>query len=155
VALLVMSEERAAQLDFTPLGTLAGYAYAGCDPRRMGLGPVFAMARAEAQTGLRLADADLIELNEAFAAQTLAVLKAAESAQFARTFLGREPLGEVPYDKLNVNGGAIALGHPVGATGARIILTSLRELERRKARRALVTLCVGGGQGAALWLERN
>lgn len=156
VALLVMSEGRAAQLGFTPLGALAGYAYAGCDPRRMGLGPVFAMARAEAQTGLRLADADLVELNEAFAAQTLAVLKASESAQFARNFLGRDrALGEIASEKLNVNGGAIALGHPVGATGARIVLTSLRELERRKAKRALVTLCVGGGQGAALWLERN
>jgi len=78
------------------------------------------------------------------------------SDQFARKFLGRErSLGEIPSEKLNVNGGAIALGHPVGATGARIILTSLRELQRRKAKRALVTLCVGGGQGAALWLERN
>jgi acetyl-CoA C-acetyltransferase/acetyl-CoA acyltransferase len=156
VALLVMSEERAAELGFTPLGVLAGYAYAGCDPRRMGLGPAFAMARAEAQTGFSLADADLIELNEAFAAQTLAVLKAAESAEFARNFLGREnPLGKIPLDKLNVNGGAIALGHPVGATGARIVLTSLMELKRRKAKRALATLCIGGGQGAALWLERN
>jgi acetyl-CoA acetyltransferase family protein len=156
VALLVMSEQRAAQLGLTPLGALTGYAYAGCDPSRMGLGPAFAMARAEAQTGLSLADADLIELNEAFAAQTLAVLKCAQSDQFARKFLGREhSLGEIPLEKLNVNGGAIALGHPVGATGARIILTSLRELQRRKARRALVTLCVGGGQGTALWLERN
>jgi acetyl-CoA acetyltransferase family protein len=156
VALLVMSEQRAAQLGFSPLGVLAGYAYAGCDPSRMGLGPAFAMARAEAQTGLTLADADLIELNEAFAAQTLAVLKCAQSGQFARNFLGRQhPLGEIPIEKLNVNGGAIALGHPVGATGARIILTSLRELQRRKARRALLSLCVGGGQGAALWLERN
>src|SRR4029077_11456194 len=131
---------------------LAGYAYAGCDPSRMGLGPAFAMARADAQTGLTLADADLIELNEAFAAQTLAVLKCAQSSQFARNLLGREhPLGEIPFEKLNVNGGAIALGHPVGATGARIILTSLRELQRRKARRALLSLCVGGGQGASLW----
>jgi acetyl-CoA C-acetyltransferase/acetyl-CoA acyltransferase len=155
-ALLVMSEPRAAALGFTPLGALAGYAYTGCDPSRMGLGPVFAMARAETQTGLTLADADLIELNEAFAAQTLAVLKCVESEKFARKFLGREhSLGESPAAKLNVNGGAIALGHPVGATGARIILTSLRELQRRKAKRALVTLCVGGGQGAALWLERN
>jgi len=155
VALLVMSEKRAAELGFTPLGALSGYAYAGCDPSRMGLGPVFAIARAEAQTGLTVADADLIELNEAFAAQTLAVLKAAKSDSFARKFLGRErPLGEIPNEKLNVNGGAIALGHPVGATGARVVLTSLKELQRRKARRALVTLCVGGGQGAALWLER-
>jgi len=156
VALLVMTEERAAHLGFTPLGILSGYAYAGCDPSRMGLGPVFAMARMEAQTSLTLADADLIEINEAFAAQTLAVLKCAQSDKFARKFLGRQrPLGEIPTAKLNVNGGAIALGHPVGATGARLILTSLLELQRRNARRALVSLCVGGGQGAALWLERS
>jgi acetyl-CoA acetyltransferase family protein len=156
VALLVMSEQRAAELGFTPLGTLVGYAYAGCDPSRMGLGPVFAMAQAEARTGFTLEDADLIELNEAFAAQTLAVMKSAQSEKFARRFLGRQQaLGEIPMEKLNVNGGGIALGHPVGATGARLVLASLKELERRKARRALVTLCVGGGQGAALWLERN
>jgi acetyl-CoA acetyltransferase family protein len=156
VALLVMSERRAAELGFTPLGALAGYAYAGCDPSRMGLGPVFAIARAETQTGLTLADADLIELNEAFAAQTLAVMKGAVSYEFARRFLGRDrALGEIPIEKLNVNGGGIALGHPVGATGARLVLASLKELHRRKARRALVTLCVGGGQGAALWVERN
>jgi acetyl-CoA C-acetyltransferase/acetyl-CoA acyltransferase len=122
----------------------------------MGLGPVFAIARAETQSGLTLADADLVELNEAFAAQSLAVLKAAQSETFARKFLGRDQaLGEIPTEKLNVNGGAIALGHPVGATGARLILTSLKELHRRKGKRALITLCVGGGQGAALWLERN
>jgi acetyl-CoA C-acetyltransferase/acetyl-CoA acyltransferase len=156
VALLVMSEKRAAELGFAPLGALAGYAYAGCDPSRMGLGPVFAIARAETQSGLTLADADLVELNEAFAAQSLAVLKAAQSETFARKFLGRDQaLGEIPTEKLNVNGGAIALGHPVGATGARLILTSLKELHRRKGKRALITLCVGGGQGAALWLERN
>jgi acetyl-CoA C-acetyltransferase/acetyl-CoA acyltransferase len=156
VALLVMSEQRAADLGFTPLGALAGYAYAGCDPSRMGLGPVFAIAQAEARTGLTLEDADLIELNEAFAAQTLAVMKSARSDQFARKFLGRNrALGEIPMEKLNVNGGGISLGHPVGATGARLILASLKELHRRNARRALVTLCVGGGQGAALWVERN
>ena len=155
VALLVMTEQRASELGFTPLGALTGYAYAGCDPSRMGLGPVFAMARAEARTGLKLADADLFELNEAFAAQALAVLRAAKSDKFASKFLKREqPLGEIPVEKLNVNGGAIALGHPVGATGARLVLTSLKELHRRKAKRALVTLCVGGGQGAALWVER-
>jgi acetyl-CoA C-acetyltransferase/acetyl-CoA acyltransferase len=156
VALLVMSEDRASELGLTPLGSLVGYACAGCDPSRMGLGPSFAIARAQERTGLGLDDADLIELNEAFAAQALAVMKSAKSEQFARKFLGRDrALGEIPAEKLNVNGGAIALGHPVGATGARIVLTSLRELQRRKARRALVTLCVGGGQGAALWLERN
>jgi acetyl-CoA acetyltransferase family protein len=156
VALLVMTEQRADELGFTPLGALAGYAYAGCDPSRMGLGPAFAIARAEEQTGLTLDDADLVELNEAFAAQTLAVLKCAQSDPFAKKFLGRDhALGKIPDEKLNVNGGAIALGHPVGASGARIILTSLLELQRRKAKRALVSLCVGGGQGAALWLERN
>ena len=140
VALLVMSEARAKELGYAPLGFLAGYAYAGCDPKRMGLGPVHAIALAEKQTGLKPADADVIEINEAFAAQTLAVVKS---------------LGGIPSDRLNVNGGAIALGHPVGATGARLVLTALRELKRRNARRALVTLCVGGGQGAALWLERT
>jgi acetyl-CoA acetyltransferase family protein len=155
VALLVMTAQRATELGFTPLGVLAGYAYAGCDPAHMGLGPLFAIAQAEAQTGLSLADADLIEVNEAFAAQTLAVRKGAGSVPFARDALHRDgPLGEMPDEKLNVNGGAIALGHPVGATGARLVLTSLKELQRRQAKRALVTLCVGGGQGAALWLER-
>ncbi|HSY16791.1 MAG TPA: thiolase family protein [Candidatus Acidoferrales bacterium] len=155
VALLVMSEARALELGLTPLGALTGYAYAGCDPVRMGLGPVFAIARAEAQTRLTLADADIIEVNEAFAAQVLAVLNCAASVEFARTQLHRDgPLGEISAAKLNVNGGSIALGHPVGATGARLVLTALKELKRRNARRALVSLCVGGGQGAALWLER-
>jgi acetyl-CoA C-acetyltransferase/acetyl-CoA acyltransferase len=136
VALLVMTEEKAAELGFKqPLGRLAEYAYTGCDPARMGLGPVPAIHKA----GRPVADADLIEINEAFAAQVLAVLKA---------------LGDVPREKLNVNGGAIALGHPVGATGARLVLGALKELQRRQGRRALVTLCVGGGQGGALWLER-
>jgi acetyl-CoA acetyltransferase family protein len=154
VALLAMSESKAGELGFSPLGYLAGYSYAGCDPSRMGLGPVFALDKLQAQSGLSLADADLIEINEAFAAQVLAVLKALESEKFARKILRRpEPLGVVSREKLNVNGGAIALGHPVGATGARLILGSLLELRRRKAKRALISLCVGGGQGAALWLE--
>src|SRR5712664_731725 len=102
VALLVMSEERAERLGYRPLGALTGYAYAGCDPSRMGLGPLFAIARAEAQTGLTLADADVIEVNEAFAAQTLAVMKGSRANGFAGKFLGRErPLGEIPLDKLN------------------------------------------------------
>jgi len=155
VALLVMSESRAAELGYKPLGALTGYAYAGCDPARMGLGPVYAIARTETQTGLTLADADIIEINEAFAAQVLAVIKCAASEEFAHDQLHRlAPLGEIPAAKLNVNGGSIALGHPVGATGARLVLTALKELKRRNARRALVSLCIGGGQGAALWLER-
>jgi acetyl-CoA acetyltransferase family protein len=153
-ALLVMSEERASQLGFQPLGAVTGYAYAGCDPERMGLGPAYAIAKAEADLGLGLAEADLVEINEAFAAQILAVLRAMKSEKFCRKNLRREQaLGEIPADKLNVNGGAIALGHPVGATGARLVLTALKELRRRKGKHALVSLCVGGGQGAALWLE--
>jgi acetyl-CoA C-acetyltransferase/acetyl-CoA acyltransferase len=155
VALLVMSEAKAAELGYKPLGVLTGYAYAGCDPARMGLGPVYAIAKAEEKLGLGVDNADIIEINEAFAAQVLAVLKCLRSEDFARTALGRpRHLGKLHKDRLNVNGGSIALGHPVGATGARLVLTSLKELERRQAQRALVTLCVGGGQGAALWLER-
>ncbi|MBC8243919.1 MAG: thiolase family protein [Verrucomicrobia bacterium] len=155
VALLVAGETRAAQLSLEPLGTLAGYAYAGCEPSRMGLGPVYAMNKLEQLSGLGLNDADIIEINEAFAAQVLAVRACAESATFARDELKRDrPLGQVPEAKLNVNGGSIALGHPVGATGARLALTSLLELRRRKAKRALISLCIGGGQGAAMWMER-
>jgi acetyl-CoA acetyltransferase family protein len=155
VALLVMTETKAAELGYTPLGALTGYSYTGCDPARMGLGPLKAMAQTGAQTGLTMKDADIVEINEAFAGQVLAVLKLAESKAYARDVLGRStPLGEIPRAILNVNGGAVALGHPVGVTGARLILTSLKELHRQKAKRALVSLCVGGGQGAALWLER-
>ena len=152
VALLVMEVERAREIGLTPIGALVDYAVAGCDPKRMGLGPISALAKLHEQTGLNFEDADLIEINEAFAAQLLAVLKCAESNGTSPHV--SKPLGTISRDKLNVNGGAIALGHPVGATGARLVLTSLKELQRRKGRRALVSLCVGGGQGAALWLER-
>src|SRR6185503_1818592 len=149
VALLVMTEAKAAELGYQPLGALTGYAYAGCDPVRMGLGPVFAIAKAESQLGLSVDHADLVEINEAFASQVLAVLKCLRSEEFARKHLTRgQHVGKISKDRLNVNGGSIALGHPVGATGARLILSSLKELERRQARRALVSLCVGRGQGA-------
>jgi acetyl-CoA acetyltransferase family protein len=153
-ALLVMSEAGLKRTGLTPLGRLIDYTYAGCEPARMGLGPLYAIARAEKQSGLSLADADLIEINEAFAAQVLGCQAAAQSTAYAREHLGRDTaLGEIPDAKLNVNGGGIALGHPVGSTGARLVLTALLELQRRKARRALVSLCIGGGQGGALWLE--
>lgn len=155
VALLVMSEEKASQLGLEPLGYLIDYAYVGCDPARMGLGPYFAIAKLVEQSRMGLAAADVIEMNEAFAAQVLAVLQCLESADYARKTIRRgAALGEIPIEKLNPNGGAIALGHPVGASGSRLILTALKELQRTQGKRALVTLCVGGGQGAALWLER-
>ena len=154
VALLVMSEAGLRRTGLQPLGRLVEYAYAGCEPARMGLGPVYAIARAEQRSGLGLKDAELIEINEAFAAQVLACRAAAQSPEFGRKNLGRSAaLGEIPAEKLNVNGGGIALGHPVGASGARLTLTALKELRRRGAKRALVSLCVGGGQGGALWLE--
>jgi acetyl-CoA acetyltransferase family protein len=155
-ALLLMTEKGLQASGLQPLGRLLDYAYAGLDPARMGLGPVYAIHRVEQRTGLSLKDAELIEINEAFAAQVLACQLAARSAEYCRTHLGRSgALGEIPDEILNVNGGGIALGHPVGVTGSRLALTALKELHRRNQERALVTLCVGGGQGGALWLSRN
>ena len=156
VALLMMTEEACQRHGCEPLGRLVGYCYAGCEPKEMGLGPVFAIDAAEKRYKISLDSADLIEINEAFAAQVIGVLKTIKCEQFARKHLGRlRALGEISDEKLNVNGGAIALGHPVGASGARLALTALKELRRRQGKRALVTLCVGGGQGGALWLERD
>jgi acetyl-CoA acetyltransferase family protein len=153
-AVVVMPGEAARAEGRQPLGYLRGYAYAGLDPRRMGLGPVFATSKLLQRAGLTLNDIDLIELNEAFAAQVIACERAAASAEFSRKELGRsEALGELDRARMNVNGGAIALGHPVGATGARLVITLLKELKRRGKKRGLATLCVGGGQGAALLLE--
>lgn len=156
VSLLMMSEKALKASGLTPLGRLTGFQYAGCDPSRMGLGPVYAIHRAEQRYGLGLKDADIIEVNEAFAAQVIGCQRAAMDAKYCQEKLGRAgALGEIPDEILNVNGGAIALGHPVGVTGARLVLTALKELARRKAKRALLSLCVGGGQGGALWVERE
>jgi acetyl-CoA C-acetyltransferase/acetyl-CoA acyltransferase len=156
VALLVGDERNAGDWPLPPLGRVRDWAVAGLAPRRMGLGPVFAMARVLGQSGLTLEDIDLFEINEAFAAQVLACLAAARSTAFARAELDRDrALGEIPLERLNVNGGAIALGHPVGASGARLLLTLLLEMRRRGAKRGLAALCVGGGQGAAFVLERD
>lgn len=159
VMLLVASDEKARELakryDIAPLGRLVGYAYTGCEPRSMGIGPVQAIARVNQLTGLSLEDADTIEVNEAFAAQVLACCKAMnDPAHCKRAGLDR-PIGEVPEEKLNPHGGSIALGHPVGATGSRLVFTALHELMTTGKKRALTSLCVGGGQGAALWLERE
>jgi acetyl-CoA C-acetyltransferase/acetyl-CoA acyltransferase len=155
VALLVGDEATAGSWPRPPLGRLRAFAFAGLSPQRMGLGPIYAMSKVLAQEGLSIADVDLFEINEAFAAQVLACLDAARSDGFARAELGRDrALGEIPLERLNVHGGAIALGHPVGASGARLILTLLHEMRRRGVARGLAALCVGGGQGAAFLLER-
>lgn len=138
-AVLVMSAAKAAALGLTPLAHIAAYASAGVDPAIMGIGPVSATRKTLEKAGWQLADLDLIEANEAFAAQALAV--------------GQE-LGW-DDDKVNVNGGAIALGHPIGASGCRVLVTLLHELRRRDGRRGLATLCIGGGQGVALAVERR
>jgi acetyl-CoA C-acetyltransferase/acetyl-CoA acyltransferase len=154
VALLVGDDAAARGWGSPPLGRVRSFAFAGLSPERMGLGPVFAAARALERAQLTLADMELVELNEAFAAQALACVAAMKSDAFARAELGRDrALGEIPAERLNVNGGAIALGHPVGASGARLLLTLLYELRRRGLKRGLATLCVGGGQGAAFVLE--
>ncbi len=145
VALLVMTESKAEDLGLKPLGRLIDYAYTGCDPKRMGLGPAFAIRRLVKSTNLKPSDADVIEINEAFAAQAIAVLEILKTAPFAGM--------EIPEERLNPNGGAIALGHPVGATGARLVLTALKELKRSGGKRALISMCIGGGQGGAAWLE--
>jgi acetyl-CoA C-acetyltransferase len=136
---VVTHPARAAELGLRPLARLVSWASAGVEPARMGIGPVPSTARALQVAGLKLDDMDLIELNEAFAAQVLAVTR---------------EWGLTDHSRLNVNGSGIALGHPVGATGARILATMLRELERRDGRYALETMCIGGGQGLAAVFER-
>lgn len=136
--LIVMSKEKADELGIQPLATIIGYSSAGVDPSIMGYGPVPATRKALENAGLKIEDLDLIEANEAFAAQSLSVVKD----------LGLNP------EIVNVNGGAIALGHPVGASGARILVTLLHEMKKRDAKKGLATLCIGGGMGTALVVER-
>jgi acetyl-CoA C-acetyltransferase/acetyl-CoA acyltransferase len=156
VALLLAESEFARAEELDVLGYVRGYAYVGLDPARMGLGPVFAINQLLRQAGLSVKDVPLFEINEAFAAQVLACLKAIASDRFARKHLdGAKPLGELDPDRLNVNGGAIALGHPVGATGSRLVLTMLMEMRRRNVELGVAALCVGGGQGAAILLQRR
>jgi len=155
-AVLVMTEERADELGLPVLGHIRAFAFAGLDPARMGLGPAFATPLALDRAGLTMKDIQLIEINEAFAAQVLANLKIFESDALSKKYLNRDTaLGSVDHDRLNVNGGAIALGHPVGASATRLIITLLREMKRRDLSLGLATLCVGGGQGAAFIMERK
>ncbi|MEY3974838.1 MAG: acetyl-CoA acetyltransferase [Pseudomonadota bacterium] len=135
---VMMSAQRAAELGLQPLARIAGYALSGCDPKIMGMGPVASTQLALKKAGWSLAELDLIEANEAFAAQALGV--------------GRELQWDTA--KVNVNGGAIAIGHPIGASGARVLVTLLHEMQRRNAQKGLATLCIGGGMGVALAVER-
>jgi acetyl-CoA C-acetyltransferase len=137
-AVLVMSKEKADELGLKPMARIVSYASGGVDPRIMGIGPVPASTKALAKAGLTVADMDLIEANEAFAAQSIAV--------------GRE-MGWTDMEKVNVNGGAIAIGHPVGASGNRILVTLLHEMKKRGSKYGLATLCIGGGQGTAMVIE--
>lgn len=152
-SLIVCTESKAKELNLEPIGFISDYSYAGLDAHRMGLGPVYATKKLFDKTGITLKDIDLIEMNEAFAAQVIANLKAFASEEFCQKTFNSPALGEIDESILNVNGGAIALGHPVGMSGARIVLTALKELKRRDKNRALATLCIGGGQGAAFLLE--
>jgi acetyl-CoA C-acetyltransferase len=138
-ALVLASRRFAESRDLRPIAAIAGWASAGVDPRVMGIGPVPAVRKLEQRTGLGVDAFDLVELNEAFAPQVLAVLKDVP----------------IPMDRLNVNGGAIALGHPIGCSGARILVTLLYELQRRGGRRGLATLCVSGGMGMAMAIEMS
>ena len=140
-ACVVTTPERAEALGLRPLGRLVSWGVAGVEPELMGLGPVPATARALERAGLTLGDVELIELNEAFAAQVLGVTR-------------EWGLEEADFERLNVNGSGISLGHPVGATGGRILATLLREMDRRGARYGLETMCIGGGQGMAAVFER-
>jgi acetyl-CoA acyltransferase len=137
-AAVLMSKEKAQQLGLKPLGLFRGFAVAGVKPDLMGIGPVEAIPKALRLAGVSLDQLDLIELNEAFAAQALAVIHELQ----------------LPRERVNVNGGAIALGHPLGCTGAKLTATLLHEMQRRKARYGMVTMCIGGGMGAAAIFER-
>ena len=142
-ACLIVAEDKLAELGLTPMATLVGWAAAGCEPSHMGIGPVPAVQKLLARLNLKIDDMDLVELNEAFACQVLAVLKG----------WGWQDQDAIAH-KLNVNGSGISLGHPIGATGVRILATLLHELQRRKGRYGLETMCIGGGQGIAAVFER-
>lgn len=154
VALLIMSEEEVKRRGLKPLGYITDSISVAIEPSRMGLGPVYAIAKLLDKNNLTLDDIDLIEINEAFAAQIVALEKAFISEDFAKRELGRDKaVGKLDRNKLNVNGGAVAMGHPVGASGSRLVLTLLKELKKRNLKRGIATLCVGGGQGEAVLVE--
>lgn len=155
-ALLLMTEEKAKALGYTPIAFIKGWSYAALDPDQgLLMGPSYATPKVLDQCNLTLADLDLIDMHEAFAAQVLCNLKAWASPQFAREKLGRDmPIGTVDMAKFNVNGGSIALGHPFGATGGRMLLSTARELQRREGKYALLTICAAGAMGVSMVIER-
>jgi acetyl-CoA acyltransferase len=154
-ALLLMSEERARALGLEPLGYLRAHAYAATDPGDQLLqGPAYATPLALKRAGMTLADVDLVEMHEAFAAQVASNLQALASAEFARKAGWSAPVGEVDRTRLNLAGGSISIGHPFGATGARIVTQALHELKRQNKNTVLCTVCAAGGLGAAVVLER-
>jgi acetyl-CoA C-acetyltransferase len=152
--LLLATEEAVKRHDLAPIGRIVDSQWAGLDPAQMGLGPVHSATPILQRHGLGLNDLDAWEINEAFAAQVLGCLEAWKSPSYSREQLGLDrPLGELDPEKLNVDGGAIALGHPVGASGARIVLHLLHVLKRNKGKRGIATICIGGGQGGAMLVE--
>jgi acetyl-CoA C-acetyltransferase len=157
--LILASEEAVAKFDLTPLGAIVDSQWSALDPAEMGLGPVHAITPMLLRNGLGLKDLDCLEINEAFAAQALGCLAAWESEAYCKEKLGLDDaafakFGAMDRAKFNVDGGAIAIGHPIGASGARVVLHALKTLERTGGKRAAASLCIGGGQGGAMLLER-
>lgn len=150
---LLASEESVKKYNLDPMARLVDYHFHGLEPERMGLGPVMATHGVLKRTGMKLSQMDLVELNEAFAAQVLGCVKVMKDKTLSSRWGIDEVIGEIPMEKLNVNGGGIALGHPVGSTGSRLVVTLAHELKRRKQKFGLATLCIGGGQGGAVVIE--
>lgn len=154
--LILAGDAAVARHNLTPRGRIVDCKWAALEPAQMGLGPVHAVAELLRANGLQFADIDYWEINEAFAGQVLACLAAWRSGDYCRRHLGAsDALGELARERLNIDGGGISIGHPVGASGARIALHALRVLERKRWRRAVATMCIGGGQGGALLIERD
>jgi acetyl-CoA acetyltransferase family protein len=152
-ATLVMSASAAKARGYRPLGKIRGFAFSALEPERMGLGPAVATPLAVKRAGIEWKDIGLVEINEAFAAQVLACARVFPSAAWHAKYATGGPIGEIDWDRTNVNGGAIALGHPVGSSGNRLVTTLLKEMRRRDTQFGLATMCIGGGQGGAIVLE--
>lgn len=152
-AILLVSEEALKKYNLTPMARVVDYHFAGLEPERMGMGPLCAMDGVFKRSKLGMSDMDLVEVNEAFAAQVIAVRRGFTDKKWAGRFGVDTLWGEIPDEKFNVNGGAIALGHPVGSTGSRLIVTLAHELKKRKAKYGIASLCIGGGQGGAAIIE--